>query len=317
MRPSYFDAFLDPWQRSAANRNAAERAAAERAAAAERIAAERRAAERRAAERRLAPRRDAPLTQDLRYQDPRHQDPRYQDPRYARPQARQPEPRRVEPLSRPFADATYLDALETGEREQVAPPHRHFTPPPATARSVAPPPVAPPAPVAPTAVSVTQPSATQPSAQASATQPGQADAPSEALALRHATEELEAARARVERDRERALVETKAQVIDKMLPVLDNLDRSIEAAQSSPDVALREGIELVRTQFEDALTSMGLERIASVGQRFDPSVHDAIAMLEVDDPAQDNVVVDEWRRGYKLGGRIVRSPQVRVARLRG
>lgn len=213
-------------------------------------------------------------------------------------------------MSRPFADASYLDDLEA--TEQPAPPRRHVTPTPTTDRSVAPPPPVAPAPVSPTAVSATQPGQPEPAVRAPIAAPTDA-----ALALRHATEELEAARARVERDRERALVETKAQVIDKMLPVLDNLDRSIEAATNSPDTALREGIELVRAQFEDALTGMGLERIPSVGERFDPSVHEAIAMVEVDDPERDNVVVDEWRRGYRLGGRVVRSPQVRVARLRG
>ena len=133
--------------------------------------------------------------------------------------------------------------------------------------------------------------------------------------LREALADLEAAKARVERDAERARDDAKASVVESMLPILDNLDRSIAAAEDSPDRALLEGIKLVRTQFEEALTRYGLERIGGAGTPFDPSVHEAVGVVEVDDPQKDGAVVDEWQRGYRFAGRVVRAPKVRVGRL--
>jgi molecular chaperone GrpE (heat shock protein) len=137
------------------------------------------------------------------------------------------------------------------------------------------------------------------------------------LALRRATEELEAQKRRMEREQQRTLEETRAQVAAEMLPVLDNLDRSIAAAGSAAEgeAALLEGIRLVRNQFEEALGRVGLTRIASEGLRFDPAIHDAVGLVEVGDPSQDGTIVDEWQRGYRLGARVIRPAKVRVAKL--
>lgn len=122
----------------------------------------------------------------------------------------------------------------------------------------------------------------------------------------------------MEREQQRTLEETRAQVAAEMLPVLDNLDRSIAAAGNAPEAgdaaALLEGIRLVRSQFEDALGRVGLTRIETEGQRFDPAVHDAIGLVDVDDEARDGVVVDEWQRGYRLGERVIRPAKVRVGK---
>jgi molecular chaperone GrpE (heat shock protein) len=147
------------------------------------------------------------------------------------------------------------------------------------------------------------------------TVPPPAPEPVDKAQLRQALADLEGAKARVERDAERAREEAKASVVLGMLPILDNLDRSIAAADSSPDRALLEGIQLVRSQFEDALARYGLERIETAGAPFDPSVHEAVGMVEVVDPTEDGTVIDEWQRGYRFGGRVVRAPKVRVGRL--
>ncbi len=139
------------------------------------------------------------------------------------------------------------------------------------------------------------------------------------LALRRATEELEAQKRRMDREQQRTLEETRAQVAGEMLPVLDNLDRSIAAATSTGAEAqaegpLLEGIRLVRAQFEEALGRVGLTRIESEGHRFDPAIHDAVGLVEVDDATRDGTVVDEWQRGYRLGERVIRPAKVRVAK---
>lgn len=132
-----------------------------------------------------------------------------------------------------------------------------------------------------------------------------------------ATAELHAARERLEREQGRVLADTRTTVIAEMLPVLDNLDRSLDAAADDSAPALLEGVRMVQRQFEDALVRLGLERIASVGERFDPALFDAVATIEVEDRSLSGSVVDEWQRGYRLGDRIVRRPKVRVAQWSG
>jgi len=139
-----------------------------------------------------------------------------------------------------------------------------------------------------------------------------ARAPEAPLDVDAGAEELRAAVLRTERERERVLAETRATVVREMLPVLDNLDRSLSGAVGSSDRALVEGVRLVRTQFEDALARLGLERIESLGRPFDPLLFDAVAVVDVDDPALVGTVTDEWQRGYKLGDTIVCRPKVRV-----
>jgi molecular chaperone GrpE (heat shock protein) len=135
--------------------------------------------------------------------------------------------------------------------------------------------------------------------------------PDEQQALRHATSELQAARARVERDAARALEEMRGQLIAELLPVLDNFDRSISAGAAGDD-----GVRLVRDQLEGVLRGYGLERFDAVGAPFDPRAHDAIAVTDVDDHRRDGVVVEQWEPGYRFGDRMLRPARVVVGRAR-
>src|SRR6187200_1158201 len=103
--------------------------------------------------------------------------------------------------------------------------------------------------------------------------------------LTRALRELEAAQARVERDARRVHEETRTKLVMELLPVLDNLDRTIRAAADNRDGrALVEGVRLVRAQLESVLRGYGIERIDAVGARFDPSVHEAIQVAPIQDP---------------------------------
>jgi molecular chaperone GrpE len=133
--------------------------------------------------------------------------------------------------------------------------------------------------------------------------------------LRAALRDLEAARERVERGAEQTAAATRAGLIERLLPVLDNLDRSLAASEGSPDESLRDGVQLVRDQFEQVLRGYGLARFDTVGCAFDPNEHDAVAVVPVDDPRKHNVVVDEWEPGYRLGDRVLRAAKVRVGKL--
>lgn len=128
--------------------------------------------------------------------------------------------------------------------------------------------------------------------------------------------ELEAAKARVDRDAARARDELRSQLVAELLPVLDNLDRSIAAGSAGGDGAVLEGVRLVRAQLAGVLRSYGLERYDVLGEVFDPREHDAVSVQEVEGPALDGVVVDQWEPGYRIGDRLLRPARVVVGRHR-
>jgi len=149
---------------------------------------------------------------------------------------------------------------------------------------------------------------------AGATNNPEAGEPDRATMTR-ALRELEAAQARVERDARRVHDETRTRLVSELLPVLDNLDRTIRAAAGSRDcAAMVEGVRLVRAQLEGVLRGYGVERIDAVGARFDPSIHDAIQVAPVRDPARDATVVEQLEPGYRFGDRLLRPAKVVVGR---
>ena len=133
--------------------------------------------------------------------------------------------------------------------------------------------------------------------------------------LRAALAELENTKARLRRDAERQVELLRATLLESLIPVLDDLERSIQAAEGAKSVdALVEGVRLVQAQFLRTLVTFGLERVSTLGERFDPRLHDAVAVVPVTDAAQDGIVVDELTPAYKLGERIVRPAKVQVGR---
>lgn len=134
-------------------------------------------------------------------------------------------------------------------------------------------------------------------------------------AMTRALRDLEAAKARVERDAGRAAQELREKLVLDLLPVLDNLDRTIRAAEhhgEAPTVV--EGVRLVRSQFLGTLQRMGVERIDSRHKPFDPGIHEAVGTIPVTHPAAHNVVVDQVEPGYRFGARLLRAAKVVVGR---
>lgn len=99
-------------------------------------------------------------------------------------------------------------------------------------------------------------------------------------------------------------------VVASMLPVMDNLQKAAEA--KSEDVGYQEGVKLVYRQFAEALKSLGLEEIETVGKRFDPEFHEAVSHVE-DNTKGEQEIVQEYRKGYKIGNKVVRHSMVIVA----
>lgn len=133
--------------------------------------------------------------------------------------------------------------------------------------------------------------------------------------MTRALRDLEAAKARVERDARQASDDMRAQLVMELLPVLDNLDRTIAAADRQGDApAVAEGVRLVRSQFQRILEGYGVERIDARHQPFDPSQHEAINLVQVTHPASHGVVIDQLAPGYRFGDRLLRPAKVVVGR---
>jgi molecular chaperone GrpE len=123
--------------------------------------------------------------------------------------------------------------------------------------------------------------------------------------------EFDNARKRALREQQEFREFAAADVIKNFLPTLDSFERALKADAHSTD--FRNGVELIYRQFQDALQKIGVQLIVSVGQPFDPRVHEAIEMVDTTE-VPDHHVVDELQRGYKYKERLLRPAMVRVAR---
>ncbi|MDD5421268.1 MAG: nucleotide exchange factor GrpE [Synergistaceae bacterium] len=119
-------------------------------------------------------------------------------------------------------------------------------------------------------------------------------------------------RTRVERDREKNCKLAAERSIEELLPVFENLER-VCCAIDDEESNLYKGMTMITKQFYKALENLGLERIDTEGE-FDPSVHEAVSIEPVEDASKDNCIIGTLRKGYRLAGRIIRAPQVRVGK---
>ena len=103
----------------------------------------------------------------------------------------------------------------------------------------------------------------------------------------------------------------KAKVIKDLLPVIDNFERAIKHVPADlADNAYIQGVQGVIKQFEDTMASMGVERIKTVDEPFDPKFHEAVSMEEGD--GNTEIVSEELQAGYKIGQDVIRHAMVRV-----
>src|SRR6266851_5524279 len=102
------------------------------------------------------------------------------------------------------------------------------------------------------------------------------------------------------------------ELLRKLLPLRDNLQRALEHAPEGIDRNWFEGIKLVVRQFDDVLQGQGLSTIPAVGEKFDPAQHEAIASEETDEH-EEGTIVEEMQPGYRLHNRVLRPTLVKVA----
>jgi molecular chaperone GrpE len=102
------------------------------------------------------------------------------------------------------------------------------------------------------------------------------------------------------------------ELLRKLLPLRDNLQRALEHAPEGVDPNWFEGIKMVVHQFDDVLQAQGLSTIPAVGEKFDPAQHEAIASQETDEH-EEGTIVEEMQPGYRLHNRVIRPTLVKVA----
>lgn len=122
-------------------------------------------------------------------------------------------------------------------------------------------------------------------------------------------------RKRVTRERLELFAVASREVIEALLPVLDDLERAQETISEADDAeGAAKGFELITNKLTSALEQRGLKEMASVGEEFDPELHEAVSEIEVEDESQKGKVVNEVLKGYYLNERIIRHAKVVVGR---
>ena len=122
--------------------------------------------------------------------------------------------------------------------------------------------------------------------------------------------EFENFKKRSGKERESLYNSILSDVVEVLLPIVDNLENAVKA--ETEDEEYKKGIELVLKQFKDVLKSKGVEEIETIGETFDPNFHEAVSSIQ-DSEKGTQEIVQEYRKGYKIGSRVIRHSMVGVA----
>ena len=117
-------------------------------------------------------------------------------------------------------------------------------------------------------------------------------------------------RRRSQKEKENIYTDVRGETLKKFLPVYDSLWRAL--TQTAEDDPARKGLEMIMTQYENALTQLGVSLIEAVGQPFDANFHNAVMHVE-DESVGENIVVEEFEKGFKIGDKVLRYSVVKVA----
>jgi molecular chaperone GrpE len=116
------------------------------------------------------------------------------------------------------------------------------------------------------------------------------------------------------KEREEAIKFANSSFLERLIPVLDNFEFGLQAARTtSSPVSILEGMAMVQKQFQDFLSSAGIEMIDATGQHFDPQLHEAISQEE-NEQVPEGIVIRQLRKGYKLRDRLIRPANVVVSK---
>ena len=120
-------------------------------------------------------------------------------------------------------------------------------------------------------------------------------------------------RKRTQKEKEAIYGDAAAKTVEAILPVIDNLDRAVDAAKSAGDLeSFKQGVEMTLRQFIDILAKLDVHEVPAEGQPFDPNVHHAVMHID-DESIAESTVVEVFQKGYILGDRTIRPAMVKVA----
>lgn len=128
--------------------------------------------------------------------------------------------------------------------------------------------------------------------------------------LKRSMAEFDNFRKRTEKEKSSMYIIGAKEIIESMLPVVDNFERGL--AQAAEGDAFADGMKMIYKQFMTALEGLGVEAIQAVGQEFNPDFHNAVMHVE-DEEAGENIIVEEFQKGYTYKGFVVRHSMVKVA----
>lgn len=112
-----------------------------------------------------------------------------------------------------------------------------------------------------------------------------------------------------------ALAFEKERIVKSVLPAMDNFEHTLSHAESAENVeAIAKGVKIIYDQMLDVLKSHNVEQIKALGEKFDPSMHQAMMQTQ-NEEKEDGVVLEEYQKGYKLNGRVIRPAKVVVNKL--
>ncbi|NLL05139.1 MAG: nucleotide exchange factor GrpE [Clostridiaceae bacterium] len=131
--------------------------------------------------------------------------------------------------------------------------------------------------------------------------------------LQRTAAEFDNFKKRTVKEKEALYSDATSEVVAAFLPVVDNLERAIEAANKDVNAnSLKEGVELVYRQMKDVLQKLNVEVIEAVGNEFDPNLHNAVSHVD-DEQYGNNIIIEEFQKGYMLKDKVIRYSMVKVA----
>lgn len=122
--------------------------------------------------------------------------------------------------------------------------------------------------------------------------------------------EFENHKKRSQKEREMLYNMVLSDIVGSILPVVDNLENAVKA--ETQDTNYKQGVEMVLKQFKETLSLKGVEEIKTVGETFDPNLHEAVSSIQ-DYTKKSQEIVQEYRKGYKIGSKVIRHSMVVVA----
>lgn len=121
-------------------------------------------------------------------------------------------------------------------------------------------------------------------------------------------------RQRTERERSREKKLAREGTVLEILPVLDNLHRALSFPEGTDPASVLDGVVMVQRQFMNVLGSMGVKEVPTIGEKFSPEFHEAVAMIEVTETDQDGLIMEEFMKGYILSEKVIRPARVQVGK---